>query len=184
MNISELNEFNIFEHYQKLAGKTLVDKGVFKNKSHCILGLIGEYNELIDAIKNVDSTNIKEELGDMAWFIVNIMTLYDINFEDVQLDIDYYGHKTLRTEELLYHISELANEMKRELIFDKPIVDYFQGYVRNILAEIESIAAYFRIPIEETLISNLKKLENRNKNKGIGDMENRDLTTERNILEQ
>ncbi len=184
MNISELNEFNIIEHYQELAGKTLVDKGVFKNKVHCILGLIGEYNELIDAVQNADKVNIKEELGDMIWFIINIMTLYKMNFVDIEEDVEYYVPYTLRTEELLYSISELANSMKRELIFDKPINDSFSGYVRNTFAEIQCISAYFKLSFEDVLISNLKKLENRNKNKGIGDMENRDLTTERNILEQ
>ena len=62
MNISELNDLNIIEHYQEFAKKTLVDKGEFKNKVHCFLGLVGEYNELIEAIKNTDKVNIKEEL--------------------------------------------------------------------------------------------------------------------------
>ena len=165
MNISELNELNIIEHYQDFAKRTLIDKGEFKNKVHCLLGLVGEINELIDAVRFVDEVNIKEELGDLTWFITNIMTLYKIKFIDTYEKSQYNTNRFFSTENLNYSISELANLMKRELIFDKTISGDIEGYVNNVL------------------LSNIKKLENRNKNKGIGDLENRDLKQERDILE-
>ena len=183
MNISELNELNIIEHYQDFAKRTLIDKGEFKNKVHCLLGLVGEINELIDAVRFVDEVNIKEELGDLTWFITNIMTLYKIKFIDTYEKSQYNTNRFFSTENLNYSISELANLMKRELIFDKTISGDIEGYVNNVFAEIECISAYFKILFEDVLLSNIKKLENRNKNKGIGDLENRDLKQERDILE-
>lgn len=73
--------------YQKLAARTECDQGkayqriasgeqVFTRLNHAILGMTGEVGELAAAIerwihygKPLDTVNVKEELGDLLWYI-------------------------------------------------------------------------------------------------------------------
>lgn len=55
-----------------------------------LLGLIGETGEVIDIFKKArrdmtspDLKHLKEELGDVLWYICNIATLNEIDMEDV-----------------------------------------------------------------------------------------------------
>ena len=54
------------------------------------LGIIGEVGEVIDCIKKsmrdevqIDREHLKEELGDVLWYICNIATDYHISIDDV-----------------------------------------------------------------------------------------------------
>lgn len=54
------------------------------------LGIIGEVGEVIDCIKKsmrdevqIDREHLKEELGDVLWYICNIATDYNISIDDV-----------------------------------------------------------------------------------------------------
>lgn len=54
------------------------------------LGIIGEVGEVIDCIKKslrdetpIDFEHLKEELGDVLWYICNIATDYHIDMQDV-----------------------------------------------------------------------------------------------------
>lgn len=54
------------------------------------LGIIGEVGEVIDCIKKsmrdelpIDSEHVKEELGDVLWYICNLATDLNISMEDV-----------------------------------------------------------------------------------------------------
>lgn len=57
---------------------------------HYMLGLCTEVGELQDSLKkylaygkNIDTTNIKEELGDLLWYIARIVDYYGMTFEDI-----------------------------------------------------------------------------------------------------
>lgn len=54
------------------------------------LGIIGEVGEVIDCIKKgmrdevpIDREHVKEELGDVLWYICNLATDLHIDMEDV-----------------------------------------------------------------------------------------------------
>lgn len=54
------------------------------------LGIIGEVGEVIDCIKKsmrdevpADLEHLKEELGDVLWYICNLATNYHIDMQDV-----------------------------------------------------------------------------------------------------
>ena len=63
---------------------------------HMMLGLAGEVGELVDAIKKaviynktLDEENVKEELGDIEWYLEGLRKAFDITREDVlQYNID------------------------------------------------------------------------------------------------
>lgn len=57
---------------------------------HAVIGLSTESGELLDQMKKViyygkelDRTNIKEELGDLMWYMAILLRELDLNFEDV-----------------------------------------------------------------------------------------------------
>jgi NTP pyrophosphatase (non-canonical NTP hydrolase) len=58
--------------------------------THMALGIAGEAGELVDAIKkwaiynkDLDVTNVKEELGDLAFYMTGLMELLGIQLTDV-----------------------------------------------------------------------------------------------------
>lgn len=67
-----------------------------KNNIHFLMGMITEIGELTDAFKKnlaygkeVDWTNVVEELGDLMWYVINFCNENSINLEDaLQINID------------------------------------------------------------------------------------------------
>lgn len=63
---------------------------------HMILGMQTEASEIADVYKkhiaygkDLDLVNVKEEIGDLMWYIVNLCTLKGWNLEDImQTNID------------------------------------------------------------------------------------------------
>ncbi len=90
----------ITKEYQENAGKTdstnyqpVVDRLADDKMArliHYSLGLATEAGELQDAVKkyiaygkSLDVTNLKEEVGDLLWYIARICTLYGWDMKDV-----------------------------------------------------------------------------------------------------
>jgi len=83
-----------FKEYQKQASKTIQDYAKGKDESKLIpfLGLIGEAGSVISELKkrlrdgdtytNYDN-KLKEELGDVLWYISTIATQYKIDLEEI-----------------------------------------------------------------------------------------------------
>lgn len=68
----------------------------FNNQLHMAIGISTEAGELLDAYKKafaygkkLDVVNIGEELGDLFWYIANLMTMLGIDFEStLQINVD------------------------------------------------------------------------------------------------
>lgn len=82
--------------YQKLVGRTLIDRpeqplsDVETMQIWCATGLAGEAGEILDYLKKgifhrhgVDSEKIKEELGDLLWYLAGLATKFDLTLEEV-----------------------------------------------------------------------------------------------------
>ena len=80
-----------FNEYQKLASKT---RKIFEQKrdmqADVGLGLAGEAGEVADIIKKhfagakeLDLTHLKEELGDVLWYIAEACDCFGFTLEDV-----------------------------------------------------------------------------------------------------
>ena len=82
--------------YLKESERTLIDKGLDKNLLHAAMGISTEAGELMDQFKRhifygkeLDVVNIKEEMGDLMWYMAILMRELDLNFEEIlQLNID------------------------------------------------------------------------------------------------
>lgn len=82
--------------YEKESERTLIDKGHDMNLLHAAMGIGTEAGELLDAFKRkifygkeLDVVNIKEEVGDIMWYVAILLRELDLDFEDIlQLNID------------------------------------------------------------------------------------------------
>lgn len=83
--------------YQKLAmttlNKELSDRDILING---VMGLCGESGEAIDIVKkhlaqghDLDKAHLAEELGDIAWYLAEVVTVLGYDLEDIlQANID------------------------------------------------------------------------------------------------
>ena len=79
------------------------DKLHFKNYGimHAIMGIAGEGGELLDAVKRacfygtpLDKTNIKEEIGDLMYYLVCLLRGLDITMDEcIELNIKKLSHR-------------------------------------------------------------------------------------------
>jgi NTP pyrophosphatase (non-canonical NTP hydrolase) len=83
-------------HYQRAANLFLNPKisgNIEKMRTNGILGLVGESGELADIFKKIqfqghpqDIEKIKEELGDVLWYVAELCMAYRLNLDEVMAD--------------------------------------------------------------------------------------------------
>jgi NTP pyrophosphatase (non-canonical NTP hydrolase) len=77
------------KNYQNAAKRTNTDLGSqLSNSMHMLMGLTTEVGELTDVYKRkfaygkeIDMTNVEEEIGDILWYLVNFCTLNNLDIE-------------------------------------------------------------------------------------------------------
>lgn len=82
--------------YTKESERTLIDKGHDLNLLHAAMGISTESGELMDAFKrkifygkDLDVVNVKEEIGDLMWYVAILLRELDLDFEELlQINID------------------------------------------------------------------------------------------------
>jgi NTP pyrophosphatase (non-canonical NTP hydrolase) len=83
-----------FNEYQKESAKTAVYPNIGDNYIYPTLGLVGEAGEVANKVQKVirddnyviteeKREDIKKELGDVLWYLANLATELNIDFEDV-----------------------------------------------------------------------------------------------------
>jgi len=82
--------------YKVESERTLIDKGHDLNLLHAAMGISTESGELMDAFKRkifygkeLDVVNVKEEIGDLMWYVAILLRELDLDFEELlQVNID------------------------------------------------------------------------------------------------
>ncbi len=77
--------------YQEAAARTLADlNNPLLNDLHMVTGMVTESAEIADAYKKhfaygkeLDLVNVKEELGDLLWYIVGLCTMHNWDPKDI-----------------------------------------------------------------------------------------------------
>jgi NTP pyrophosphatase (non-canonical NTP hydrolase) len=85
-----------FNEYLIQSERTLVQKGKDLNLLHGAIGISTEAGEILDAFKRhiyygkeLDVVNIKEEIGDIMWYVAILCRELNLNMEDIlQTNID------------------------------------------------------------------------------------------------
>lgn len=82
---------NCILSYQVESNRTL-NKTVSREKQidQMVYGIVGETGEVIDILKKhlhhgheLDVENVKEEIGDVVWYLSNLCTILDISLQEV-----------------------------------------------------------------------------------------------------
>lgn len=79
-----------FKEYQDGVKRTVAHLQTdFNDQLHMSIGISTEANEVLDAYKKalaygkpLDVVNVREELGDILWYMANLMRMLDIDFEE------------------------------------------------------------------------------------------------------
>lgn len=81
---------NIITYQQRSVRTMKFDENV---TTHCCMGLAGETGEVIDLIKKstfygkeLDKEKVKEELGDVMFYLVNLATALNISMDDILVE--------------------------------------------------------------------------------------------------
>lgn len=83
-----------FNDYQKEANKTAIYPDRGHNFVYPVLGILGEAGEVAEKIKKIwrdknniineeDKIEIKKEIGDVLWYLSQLATELEIDFDDV-----------------------------------------------------------------------------------------------------
>jgi NTP pyrophosphatase (non-canonical NTP hydrolase) len=187
------------KEYNQLAEKTLsynfhAEDQKVKNLLHGAMGLVTEASELVEnynGVKQHDSVNVFEELGDVAWYLS--IAQRELGFE---LDDDFFTtsleqevfveYGTIYCLDLINASSNLLDYHKKMLFYGKPFDEakykelFFEvAKVLNVIIQLEGFN------IEDIHERNISKLKARYGEKFTSEGAlNRNLEKEREILEK
>ncbi len=158
---------------------------------HSAIGIQTEIWEIFEAlfIKDweLDIVNLREEVGDIMWYIAiacKKLDFYDIDFSE-KFDIEKYENYTEYAYRLNYQGIELLDSFKKSLFYNKP---FDTSVMKDRLLEIYKLGGAFVELLDWNIVKiceiNIKKLQARYPEKFTTEKAvNRDLKTERTILE-
>jgi hypothetical protein len=189
--------------YAKKAKRTYPDLGLDKdqvvrfldeevgyrlNLAHLTLGLASELGELVNCTGTelkirVDIPNLKEELGDIYWYLANYCTLRDIVPPTDDLVIHIPSDRCF--ELLISSIGELVDITKKYIAYNRPIEKSKEmEAVYDIYSALSLFEHIYNINGDEIRAKNIHKLEVRYPEKFTEtNALNRNLDAERKTLE-
>jgi len=182
-----------FKQYLIESSRTLNSSGKDLDLLHCAAGLRTESGELIDVIKkhifygqSLDIVNMKEELGDIMWYIAIPVRMFDLNL-DLTMQNDGFYKKKIKNQ-----ITTKVGLMKYFLSFDTMIhhlsecitINLSKSDFNNVIEDINLICEIYNLNLSEIMDININKLKARFPNNFTQEHAlNRDLEKERAILE-
>jgi NTP pyrophosphatase (non-canonical NTP hydrolase) len=184
-----------WNQYLELSEKTLSTQFHCEEKEqlllHAVIGVLTEVEEILDNYispekRNVtlDPVNILEEVGDVTWYLAIIGRMYNI-----EMPAHVPGQQKSEPLGLIITITKntlkLLDVLKKKMYYNKPIDDEsFAQNARIIMVLIMEYMSCYNIDIEGSFDINISKLKARYGDKFSSERAiNRDLETERNILE-
>lgn len=147
------------KEYSKLALRTESNNETIDRKIHAALGMSSELAELL-----ASDANIKEEIGDVFWYLNVACDSFGFTLEYVFKTAKTYYLSSLRPDlTLIRGISILSDIVKRDKFYGKEETDRFK-----ILATLVEIAKGLigflglnSLTLEQVFEANIKKLETR-----------------------
>lgn len=145
------------------------DLGYQLDQSHMIQGMFSEISELITAVNRRDIVNIKEELGDITWYLANFINIAYPEFDDDMVNSGFLPLNTSMDDNLMmltltHKISELSDFTKRELAYRQFKINNANKvnvYAVEILRWVYYIAQRFSLDIDSIYDRNIAKLYKR-----------------------
>lgn len=145
--------------YQITSKRTMASLGDVKlDLCHCVLGMMSELEEYIQAVDNQDVINISEEITDVNFYLVNYMS-----FRGIEIKIEYTP-KVKLDKQVLYNmlvleISGLSDLVKKHIAYNKEIdIQKELLAVFRILITLSELYFAHDIDMEKSLQNNVDKL--------------------------
>lgn len=158
--------------YHKLAMRTSPRDGHDKIDNG-ILGLIGEAGELVDVYKKwiyqskpgaeLPVDRLKDELGDVIWYLAEIADGMDMNLADViQADFDRLDESAAKAKNLYSIRWIIVSIAEAALLTEKAITDNkMRVYMHLIMEHAAQLARFIGVPMREIAAANIEKLKKR-----------------------
>lgn len=178
-----------WNEYLELSEKTLSKEFHCTSKQtefllHAVMGVITELEELLSG--EGDEVNKGEEIADICWYLAIISREFNIDFPKYEFRTIYDGDVNTKMVISMYkNSSVLLDLLKKKIYYNKPLSeDTFVEKTIHLMHDVNDYCKYNSINISLVLDLNIAKLKARYGEKFSSDRAiNRDLETERNILE-
>lgn len=153
---------------------------------HAAIGILTEIEELLDnhSGEEKDLTNMLEEAGDITWYLAIIGREFKIDYPQIIIK-DKNNDPLKLVIKLIKNSCKLLDIMKKKIYYNKPIDELkFKNISHLIMLDLSDYMNIYDIDIQKSFNVNIEKLKARYGDKFSSDRAiNRDLKTERNILE-
>lgn len=139
--------------YQKLTSRTNTDLGSKAiNAAHCVLGIVGEWDEFIDeCFSGQNREKVCLEGGDVCWYISELANIFNIELDWM------YGEQPFETLQAM-----VAESIKKFLAYQKPVNEEILKFnLIGMTGNIRYRLNEFSIPLEDCLAMNIDKLQKR-----------------------
>ena len=166
---------------------------------HAIFGIVTEAAEFMEGLGgrdsfHVDRVNLKEEIGDICWYLAIAQKYYTDNNIEVDIfgqepyDIEFKKVDTF-CEMLVVTAGELTDVVKRSFYYGKAEktsqIENLPCLFMKVFKICQSLSIMLNASIEKIMKTNLEKLQQRFPDKfSTEKVFDRDLEKEREILEQ
>jgi NTP pyrophosphatase (non-canonical NTP hydrolase) len=179
-----------WKEYLELSEKTLSTQFHCDEKEqrllHAVIGVLTEVEELLDNHigDEQDDTNRLEESGDVCWYLAIIGREMDLDYP--QLIVKTKNDNPMKLVlKIVKNTCKLLDMLKKKLYYNKPIDEnLFKTITTLVMLDVSDYMNTYDIDIEKSFDVNIDKLRARYGDKFSSEKAiNRDLETERNILE-
>lgn len=165
------------------------EHGLKFNLCHMVMGMASELGELVNCTGTqlkvkVDLPNLKEELGDIYWYLSNYCRIRELPVPDssaLQLNIDDDKCFDL----LISSVSELTDLIKKYIAYNRPIDKAKElDTIYDIYCALKAFENIYSLSGDEVRLMNITKLDARYGAKFSEQAaNNRNLDNERQVLE-
>lgn len=179
-----------WKEYLELSEKTLSTQFNCDEKDqkilHAVIGILTEVEELLDNHigDSQDFTNMLEEAGDITWYLAIIGREYQLDYP--QLLVRNKNEDPMKLVlKIIKNTCKLLDMMKKKIYYNKSIdVNTFKTITHVVMLDLSDYMNTYNIDIQKSFDVNIAKLKARYGEKFSSERAiNRDLETERNILE-
>ena len=175
--------------YQTQAKRTLARLASDRDDMlHMAMGVTTELAELLDIIKKnfaygkpIDLVHVGEEIGDIYWYLANACNIANIKPNQ---------GKSVKYNEGLFWVHTLYDvhtfyDAAQNYMNDQSCINEIKDVIEWLIIRAEAITKHFNLDRGKILQTNINKLKARYPDKFTQEKAiNRDLTKERQILEQ
>lgn len=142
--------------------------------SHLILGVFSEINEFLEAEDNNDEVNMKEEIGDIAFYATGFAIVFGIDTSNIDLS----------KNKVDIELTESLDVIKKHIAYGKhPGYQYYYNLYLGLMSHLYELCEDKKFDLYEILNTNIEKLKVRYPDKFTNhNAINRNLKAEKEVL--